>query len=99
MSNVIPLGDKLVVKPILPSDTTPGGLYVPEHARERPQQAEVREIGSEVKATFAPVGLAVGETVLIGKYAGTEVEVDGETIVVIREEDILGVVRATGEEK
>ena len=92
---VRPLQDRVLVKR-LDEDTekTKGGLYIPDSAKEKPQQGKVIAVGKgrvsdEGKVT--PLDVKAGDKVLFGKYSGSEIKVDGEELLIMREEDILGV--------
>ncbi len=90
-----PLHDRLVIRRTEEETTSPGGIVLPESATEKPIQGEVIAVGNgkitdsgEVRA----LDVKVGDKVLYGKYAGTEVKIDGEELLVMREEDIMGVI-------
>ncbi len=89
-----PLHDRVIIKRVEEETTTPGGIVLPGSAAEKPSQGEVLAVGNgklldngDVRA----VDVKVGDKVLFGKYSGTEVKVDGEDLIVMREEDIMGV--------
>ena len=85
-----PLGTRVVIEPKEAETMTAGGLYIPDNAKEKPQQGEIVAVGPGAKDE--PMEVKVGETVLYGKYAGTEVKLDGEDHLVLREEDILAII-------
>ncbi len=91
-----PLGNRVVVKPIEQEERTPSGLVLPETAKEKPQEGEVLAVGpgewAEDGKTRIPVEVKVGDRVIFAKYAGTEVKVDGEKLLILRESDILAIV-------
>ncbi len=89
-----PLSDRVVVKMLEAEETTKGGIILTGAAQEKPQVAEVIAVGPGKKeeGTVTPVTLAVGQKVLMSKYAGTEVKVDGVEYIILREDDILAVV-------
>ncbi|MDD2336036.1 MAG: co-chaperone GroES [Geobacteraceae bacterium] len=93
--NLRPLQDRIIVKRLEEESMTAGGLYIPDTAKEKPQKGEIVAVGKG-KITEAgkviPVDLKVGDTVLFGKYAGTEIKIDGVDYLIMREDDILGVV-------
>jgi len=93
---VKPLGDKVLVKRIEVSTRTDSGLYLPDTAAEKPQQAKVIEIGdgkvSEKTGQRKPIAVKKGDTVLLSKWGGTEIKLKGEELLIINEEDILAVV-------
>ena len=90
-----PLHDRIVIKRKTEEEKTAGGLFIPESVKERPTEATVVAVGNgRVQPDGKLVALAVkpGDTVLFGKYAGTEIKLDGEELLIIREEDVLAVV-------
>ena len=90
-----PLADRLVVKPQEKEETFAGGLVLPETAKEMPQQGEVIAKGEGRKdddGKRIPMDVEVGDTVLYAKYAGTEVKIDGEKYLILKESDILAIV-------
>lgn len=89
-----PLHDRIVIKRKSEEERTAGGLYIPESAKERPTQATVVAVGKgryREDGQLIPLAVKAGDTVLFGKYAGSEIKIDGEELLIIREEDILGV--------
>ncbi|HEX2095028.1 MAG TPA: co-chaperone GroES [Longimicrobiaceae bacterium] len=92
---VKPLADRVVVKPLEEAEQMRGGLYIPDTAKEKPQQGEVIAVGpgkiSDEGKRIEPE-VRVGDKVLYGKYSGTEVTVDGEQYLILRESDVLAVV-------
>lgn len=90
-----PLADRVVVKPSEPEEKTSGGIILPDTAKERPQQGKVVAVGPgrvTDNGTKVPMEVKVGDTVLYGKYAGTEVLIDGEEHLIMRESDILAII-------
>ena len=90
-----PLADRLVVERIEEGNKTQGGILIPENAKEKSAEALVVAVGSGKilnDGSVRPVDIKVGERILIGKYGGTEVKVDGKDLLVIREDEVLGVV-------
>ncbi len=90
-----PLHDRIVVKAAESEEKTAGGILLPDSAKEKPQRGEVLAVGSGKtldSGEKAPVDVAVGDVVLYGKYSGTEVSVSGEDFIILRAEDVLGVV-------
>ena len=90
--NLEPLDDRVVVQRLEAEEKTAGGIVLPDAAKETPQKAKVVAAGPGKQldsGTRAPMGVAVGDTVLIGKYAGAEVKVEGEEYLIMRESDIL----------
>jgi chaperonin GroES len=96
MSSIRPLHDRVIVRRISESDSkTAGGLFIPDSAKEKPQEGEVVAVG---KGKLLDSGIRVdpdvkaGDRVLFGKYSGNEVKLDGEELLIMREDDILGIV-------
>lgn len=93
--NIKPLADRVVVKPIEDSEEMRGGLYIPDTAKEKPQQGEIMAVGpgrvSDEGQRIA-MELKQGDKVLYGKYSGTEVTVGGEQYLILRETDVLAVI-------
>src|ERR1700722_19152504 len=90
-----PLADRLVVKRVKEEEKSKGGIIIPDTAKEKPIEGEVIAVGSGKileDGTVRKVDLKVGDRVLFGKYAGTEVKIDGEDRLIVREDDILGVI-------
>ncbi len=90
-----PLGDRVVVKTLEAESMSAGGIFLPDSAKEKPQRAEVIAVGPGKtldNGNLVPVEIKVGDKVVYGKYSGTEIKVDGEEVVVLRQDDILGIV-------
>jgi len=94
MSSIKPLGDRVVVKPQPAEEKTASGLFIPDTAKEKPQKGTVVAVGPGRVENGTKIDMTVkeGDTVLYGKYSGTEIELDGEDVLIMRETDILGVV-------
>jgi chaperonin GroES len=92
--NIRPLGDRVVVKALEETETMRGGLYIPDTAKEKPQQGEIIAVGPGrfEEGQRVPMELSDGQTVLYGKYSGTEVTIDDEQYLIIKESDVLAVV-------
>ena len=93
--NLRPLQDRIIVKRMEEEQKTAGGLFIPETAKEKPQRGEIMAVGNGKKTEdgkVLPLDVKVGDKVLFGKYAGTEVKVDGDDFVMMREDDILAVI-------
>ena len=90
-----PLGDRVVVEPIEQDDVTSGGIMLPDTAKEKPQKGKILAAGpgnrNDAGERIA-LDVSVGDTVLYAKYAGTEIKLDGEKVLVLRESDILAIV-------
>lgn len=92
-----PLHDRVIVKRLEVERTTASGIVIPDNAGEKPDQGEVIAVGSgkrDEAGKLLPMDVKVGDRVLFGKYSGQNVKVDGEEFLVMREEDIMGVVEA-----
>jgi chaperonin GroES len=93
--NVRPLRDRILVKRLEDKDEQRiGGIIIPDTAKEKPQQAKVIAVGSgrvTDEGKVLPLDVKAGETVLIGKYSGTEIKLDGEEFLIIREDEVLGI--------
>jgi chaperonin GroES len=89
-----PLADRVVIKALEETETMRGGLYIPDTAKEKPQQGEVLAVGPGrfEKDKRVPMDVKVGDKVLYGKYSGTEVTIDGEQYLILRESDVLAIV-------
>src|SRR5579884_4042643 len=89
-----PLHDRILVRRIEESETTRGGIIIPDTAKDKPQEGEVISVGkgktNEKGETF-PLAVKEGDRVLFGKYAGTEIKIDGEDFLIMREEEVLGI--------
>jgi len=92
-----PLYDRIVVKRIDEQETTRSGIIIPDSAQEKPQEAEVVAVGNGKRledGKLVALDVKVGDRILFGKYSGNEIRVDGEEYLIMREDDILGVVDA-----
>ena len=94
MTKLTPLADRVVVRPQEAEEVTSGGLIIPDTAKEKPQKGTVIAVGPGKVENGTKIEMTVkdGDTVLYGKYAGTEVTIDGDDVLIMRESDILGVV-------
>ncbi len=93
--NIRPLHDRLIVRRMEEERTSPGGIVLPDSAAEKPMQGEVLAVGHgkvNSKGKVHPLEVKVGDKVLFGKYSGTEVKIGGDEVLVMREEDIMGVI-------
>ena len=91
--NIRPLGDRVLVEPIEEKEQTVGGIYIPDSAKEKPMQGKVLAVGKKLDKDGKEIQFDVkkGDTVLLPKYGGTEVKLDGKKLQLVREEDLLGV--------
>jgi chaperonin GroES len=90
-----PLQDRIIVKRIEEEAKTAGGIFIPDTAKEKPQMGQIVSVGNGKKTEdgkVIPVDVKAGDKVLFGKYAGTEVKVEGEEYLIMREDDILGII-------
>ncbi|NML08017.1 co-chaperone GroES [Sphingomonas sp. G-3-2-10] len=97
-----PLHDRVVVRRIEAEEKTSGGIIIPDTAKEKPQEGEVVAAGPGVrddKGNLVALSVAAGDRVLFGKWSGTEVKIDGEDLLIMKESDILGVIEARAELK
>lgn len=85
--NFKPLGDRILVKRVETEDVTAGGLIIPDAAKEKPSEGTVMAVGTD-----DDLSVEVGNTVLFGKWSGTEIELDGQSMLIVKETDILGIV-------
>ena len=92
-----PLHDRVLVRRIEAEEKTAGGIIIPDTAKEKPQEGEVVSVGTGTRAengTVTALDVKAGDRVLFGKWSGTEVKVDGEELLIMKESDILGVIGA-----
>jgi chaperonin GroES len=90
-----PLQDRVIVKRIAEEEKTKGGIIIPDTAKEKPQEGKIVAVGkgkANDDGKIIPLQVKVGEKILFGKYSGSEIKIDGEEHLIMREEDILGVV-------
>ena len=90
-----PLHDRVIVQRIAEEEVTKGGIIIPDTAKEKPQEGKVIAVGTGKvldNGTKVPMDIKAGDKVLFGKYSGTEIKIDGEEYLMMREDDILGVV-------
>jgi chaperonin GroES len=93
--NIRPLHDRVIIKRMEEERTSPGGIVIPDTAAEKPIRGEVVAVGKGKvmeNGDMRPLDLKVGDKVLFGKYSGTEVKVDGQDLLVMREEDVMAVI-------
>ena len=94
MASIKPLGDRVVVRPQPAEEKTASGLFIPDTAKEKPQRGEVVSVspGRVENGTKIDMTVSAGDTVLYGKYSGTEINITDEDLLIMRESDILGVI-------
>jgi chaperonin GroES len=91
-----PLHDRILVRRLEEGETLRGGIIIPDSAKEKPQQGEVVSVGkgkSNDEGKVFPLDVKAGDTVLFGKYSGTEIKLDGEEFLIMREEEVLGILK------
>jgi chaperonin GroES len=94
-----PLHDRVVVRRIDAEEKTKGGIIIPDTAKEKPQEGEIVAVGPGARdesGKVVPLDLKAGDRVLFGKWSGTEVRIDGEDLLIMKESDIMGVIQLTG---
>ena len=92
-----PLHDRVIVKRLEEERTSPGGIVIPDSAAEKPVQGKIMAVGKGKileDGTVRPLDVKVGDKILFGKYSGTEVKIDGDELVVMREEDVMAIFEA-----
>jgi chaperonin GroES len=90
-----PLHDRVLVRRVEAEEKTTGGIIIPDTAKEKPQEGEVVAVGSGARAedgTITPLDVKAGDRILFGKWSGTEVKLEGEDLIIMKESDILGIV-------
>jgi len=95
MTKFRPLGDRVLVKRIKEEERTKGGIVIPDTAKEKPQEGKVAAVGKGKygdDGKLIPIEVKAGDKILFGKYSGSEVKLDGEEHMIMREEDILGII-------
>jgi chaperonin GroES len=99
MANLRPLHDRVIVKRIEEQEQIRGGIIIPDTAKEKPQEGEVIAVGAGKKLDSGervPLDVKEGDRVLFGKYSGTDIKVEGDEYLILREDDILGVIEREG---
>jgi chaperonin GroES len=90
-----PLGDRVLVKRVEEEEKTKGGIIIPDTAKEKPQEGEVVSVGPGARddsGKIQPLDVKAGDRILFGKWSGTEVKIDGQDLLIMKESDVLGVV-------
>ena len=93
-AKLTPLHDRILVRRVEESETTRGGIIIPDSAKDKPQEGEVIAVGkgkSNDEGKVFPLAVKVGDRILFGKYSGNEIKIDGEEFLIMREEDVLGI--------
>ena len=97
-----PLHDRVVVRRIEADERTKSGIIIPDTAQEKPAEGEVIAVGAggrDEAGKLIPIDLKVGDNILFGKWSGTEVKIDGEDLIIMKESDVLGVIEKTAAKK
>ena len=97
-----PLHDRILVKRIEEAESVRGGIIIPDSAKEKPQEGEVIAVGkgkSNDEGKTFPLDVKAGDRILFGKYSGTEIKLDGDEFIIMREEEVLGIVVTSGKTK
>ena len=97
-----PLHDRVLVRRVEAEEKTAGGIIIPDTAKEKPQEGEVLSVGPGARddnGKLQPLDVRVGDRILFGKWSGTEVKLDGEDLLIMKESDILGVLETTAQAK
>ena len=95
-TSIQPIGDRILVQPMEENEQVKGGIIIPDSAKEKPQKAKVIALGTgktDKDGKKVPFEVKVGDIVLISKYGGTEVKLDGEKFTLLREDDVLGIIK------
>jgi len=93
--NVRPLHDRLLIRRIEEKETVKGGIIIPDTAKEKPQEGQVLAVGNGKileNGTKLPLEVKVGDKILFGKYSGTDIKIDGEEVLILREDEVLAIV-------
>lgn len=99
--NIRPLYDRIVVKRIEEKETVQGGIIIPDTAKEKPQEGEVVAVGQGKRlenGKLVPLDVKVGDRILFGKYSGNEIKLDGVEYLIMREDDVLGILEGVAKE-
>src|SRR5216683_256912 len=93
MKGFRPLGDRILIKRIKEEEKTKGGIIIPDTAKEKPQEGKVIAVGKGKyeEGKLIPIEVRVGDKILFGKYSGSEIKLEGEDLIIMREDDILGI--------
>jgi chaperonin GroES len=97
-----PLQDRVLVRRIEQEDKTAGGIIIPDTAKEKPQEGEVIAVGSGVRGEdgkIHPLDVKAGDRILFGKWSGSEVKIEGEDLIIMKESDILGIIEGAASSK
>jgi chaperonin GroES len=95
MAKFTPLHDRILVRRVEEAETTRGGIIIPDTAKDKPQEGEVISVGKgkiNEEGKVRPLDVKEGDRILFGKYSGTEIKLDGEDFIIMREEEVLGII-------
>ncbi len=101
-TKLTPLHDRIVVRRVEENETTRGGIIIPDTAKDKPQEGEVIAVGKgkiSEEGKVRPLDVKEGDRILFGKYSGTEIKIDGEELLIMREEEVLGILSGARKEK
>lgn len=90
-----PLGDRVLVKPLEQKETKKGGIIIPDTAKEKPQEGEIKAVGKGKltdEGKLIPMDVKIGDKILYGKYSGTEIKINEEEFLIMHQEDVLGII-------
>lgn len=93
--SIRPLDNRVLIEPLAEETTSPGGIVLPDNVKEKPMEGKVLAVGTGKlldDGSRKPVEISVGDKVLFGKYAGTEVKHDGKDLIIMREDDVMGII-------
>ena len=102
MAKFSPLHDRILVRRVEEATTTRGGIIIPDSAKDKPQEGEVIAVGKgkvNEEGKVRPLDVKEGDRILFGKYSGTEIKIDGEELIIMREEEVLGILHGAGKAK
>ncbi|NQV57145.1 MAG: co-chaperone GroES [Rhodospirillales bacterium] len=97
-----PLHDRILVRRLEDEEKTAGGIIIPDTAQEKPSEGQIVAVGSGIRAedgSVTPLDVKAGDQILFGKYGGTEVKIDGEDLLILRESDVLGIIEKKAKAK
>ena len=102
MAKFTPLHDRILIRRVEEAETTRGGIIIPDSAKDKPQEGEVMAVGKgkiNDEGKVRPLDVKEGYRILFGKYSGTEIKLDGEELIIMREEEVLGIITGVKKEK
>ena len=97
-----PLHDRVVVRRVASEERTAGGIIIPDTAKEKPQEGEIIAVGAGARdeaGKLVPLDVKVGDRILFGKWSGTEVKIDGEDLLIMKESDVMGIIEGKASSK